>query len=102
MSDASDQSEEKTVDALERVILDDTDDKKMFERASKAVGVQPKHVLLAVQQGVSYGLLVQLFDALDAKWLDDDELLQATWDAAIARGEAEEMHIVSQALNIGE
>ena len=80
-------------DLLQRVILDD--DGKMFERANKTVAVQPKHVLLAVQQAVSYDLLQQLFDALDTKYCDD-KAVEAAWDVTFARGEEEEMRIVSK------
>lgn len=88
MSDVQQQQEQ---DALERVILDD--DQTMFKHVNKTVAVQPKHVLLAVQQAVSYALMQQLFDALDKKYRND-KVIEAAWEEAVARGEEEELRIV--------
>jgi hypothetical protein len=79
------------VDALEHVIL--TDEEQLFKTANATVDVQPKHILLAVKKGVSYGLLQKLAAAIDLKYADD-ELLKAAWEIALARGEDREMRFV--------
>ena len=91
---ADSQSLPPEMDMLDRVIH--ADEERSFEMANTVVDVQPRHILLAVEKGVSYGLLQKLTAALDPKHAKD-ELLKAAWEAAVARGEDKEVLVVKRA-----